>query len=402
MKYLTTLAILLLSILGFSQVKVTTLTKQFNGSGGVKIGPDGNVYIGDFGQSLGNSNGTQVWKMDLEGNLTVFARGLRGASGNDFDSKGNLFQANIAGGYISKITPDGKVTTFASTGITGPVGVVIDSSDNLYVCNCAGALANTIRKVTPQGQVSLFSSGMFNCPNGITIDNNNNLYVSNFGNGNVIKVDPNGNSSVLAFIPGGSNGHVSYSPTENVLYVASHGSHKIYRLTMDGKKEVLIGTGVRGNKDGGIDEATFSRPNGVAISMTGDTIFVNSSIPTQDNPSTGFRPLNPSVIRMITGVRALSNPTKNIVNTSSLKINIFPNPSNDHILLKFSLEKNQQVKIDLIDIQGRIIRRIQAADLNAGLQKITINTTDLKSGKYFIRLRSDEFEVSRAFVVMKK
>lgn len=194
----------------FAQITVNTVTDPFPASGGVKVGPDHNVYIGNYGDALPNANGSQIWVYEPStGILSEFANGLQGASGNAFDSQGNFFQSNIAGSYISKVTQEGFVSTFTSVGISSPVGIAIDEEDNLYVCNCGN---NTIRKVTPKAVSTQFSSGsLFACPNGITLDGSGNLYVSNFNNGNVIKINAGGYPSLFATIPGGNNGHLTYS-----------------------------------------------------------------------------------------------------------------------------------------------------------------------------------------------
>ncbi|MEM8907975.1 MAG: hypothetical protein AAGD05_09035 [Bacteroidota bacterium] len=250
-----------------AQIQVTTLTEEFPGSGGVLLDAQGNVYIANYGDGIQNANGSQIWRLTTDGNLGLYANGLSGASGNAFDSQGNIFQSNISSGVVSKVDPEGNVTTFATTGITCPVGINIDADDNLYVCNCCGIFGNTIRKVSPNGVSTVFAaSNLFNCPNGITRDNDDNLYISNFNNGAVIKVDPNGNASLLANIPGNNNGHLTYSPQLNQLIVTSHGSSRIYLLSLSGVVSLLAGNGQRGNDDGGVDEATFSRPNGIAAS----------------------------------------------------------------------------------------------------------------------------------------
>lgn len=64
-----------------------------------------------------------------------------GASGNTFDTHGNLFQSNIAGDRIDKVTPDGTRSVFAiGANISNAVGLAHDSSGNLYVSNCGDSL----------------------------------------------------------------------------------------------------------------------------------------------------------------------------------------------------------------------------------------------------------------------
>ena len=139
-----------ISILAHTQIMVQTITEEFEGSGGLNMGSDGKLYVANFGKSLDNGTGTEVWKIDYKngGQPELFAIGLNGASGNDFDSEGNLFQSSIAAGTVSKISPEGIVSFFATNGISCNVGINIDAEDNVYVCNCCGTNGNTIRKLT--------------------------------------------------------------------------------------------------------------------------------------------------------------------------------------------------------------------------------------------------------------
>lgn len=60
---LTGLLMLLPIALLEAQVTVSTVTPQaFNGSGGVVVNANGEVFVGDFGATLGNANGTTVKK----------------------------------------------------------------------------------------------------------------------------------------------------------------------------------------------------------------------------------------------------------------------------------------------------------------------------------------------------
>jgi len=166
----------------FSQINVRTISQPFNGSGGLSIDQMGNLYIGDFGDFLGDLDAdsvpNNVMKLDSELNLSVFSSEFTGASGNEFDSNGILYQADVRDNAIYRIV-NGSRELYHSKGLITPVGIAIDSKDNLYVCNCN---VNNIRKITPDGTSTIFSSKnkLLACPNGITIDENDNLYVVNF------------------------------------------------------------------------------------------------------------------------------------------------------------------------------------------------------------------------------
>ena len=204
---------------------VITLTNPFSASGGISIDATGVIYVANFGDALNNANGKIVYKVTDDGGVTAWASGLFGASGNEFDSQGNLFQSNIAGNRISKITPNGTVSTFTTTNIFNPVGVTVDNLDNVYTTNC-GDGGQRIIKTTPAGVSTIFAdNSLLFCPNGLTIDNDGNLYTVNFRNGLLLKITPDGVVSILANIPGANNGHVTFG--NDRLYVVGRGANRI-------------------------------------------------------------------------------------------------------------------------------------------------------------------------------
>lgn len=396
MKNKISLLLTCLPLLLLAQIEVTTVTESFNGSGGVKIGPDGKVYIADFGQSLSSSSGTQVWRYDpANGELEVFATGFTGASGNDFDSQGNLFQSNINIGAIKKVTPSGTVSTFVQNGLIAPVGIAIDADDNLFVCNCEGA---SISKISPSGVRTTFSSGQnFQCPNGLTMDGEGNLYASNFFNGNIIKISPNGTNTVFATVPGtpgvGYNGHIIYSTANDILYVASHGSSKIYSLTLQGELTAIAGSGIRGNQDGLAATATFSRPNGIAVSVSGDTLFVNSSIPLINGNG---NPLNPSILRMITGVNSLFTASlEQDLNIQDLVIS--PIPTSHYISIAFSLLEANDVTIEIYDLSGQKIATWIDETLAGGPHQFQRESIMMK-GIYTFKIKAGQQITAKRFI----
>jgi len=270
---------------------VSTLAELPAATGGVAVGPDGNIFVGDIGAAP-SRRGTTVYKVTPEGEVSVFAQAetLLGASGNAFDSKGNLYQSGLRSNRINKITPDGEVSVFATTGIIAPVGLVFDADDNLYVANCGG---RSVQKVTPEGESTMLASSntLFNCPNGIALDNDNNVYVANFSDGRVLKVTPEGEVSLFVTVPGNNNGHITFDGEK--FYVVGRGASNIYTLSLDGELEVFAGTTQRGRVDGPALEAKFSLPNDLSISPDGDILYVNEFASTTGTLN------QPSVLRKI-------------------------------------------------------------------------------------------------------
>ncbi|OEK02874.1 hypothetical protein BFP97_15670 [Roseivirga sp. 4D4] len=251
------------------------------GTGGLEVDNEGNIYCADFGQSLNSPPGTLVYKITPNGEASIFATGLVGASGNTFNADGTLlYQSNIQGGRVSTINSSGQVTTFVS-GMSSPVGVVFDSEGNLYVANCGD---NTIKKVTPEGEVSTFASGnLFACPNGITIDNDGNLYVANFSNASVVKIDTQGNPSVLATFTGNNNGHITFY--QGNLYVVARAANQVYRLDLEGNAELIVGSGTRGHDEGSAPQGSLSLPNDLEFSPDGRFLYINDSKPLTGTPA---------------------------------------------------------------------------------------------------------------------
>jgi len=381
MKKLLLIVLCVIYVKGFSQITVSTLTSEFNGAGGITLDNNGNLYIADFGDFLGgpDTDGipNNVMKLDTDLNLTVYADDFTGASGNEFGPDGFLYQADIRDNGVYKIV-NGSRELYASAGLVLPVGIAFDSSGNLYVCNCG---ANNIRKITPDGTSTVFSTGngLFACPNGMTIDEDDNLYVVNFSNPFVVKITPDGNATNIGST-GFGNGHVDYDVNTNNLYIASFGGNKIFALNLDNLENgvfEIAGTGVAGNDDGDAFSATFSAPNGIAVSSDGDSIFVNSSA-TLNNAN-----LNPQLVRVLTNVLSLSTNEYNLADN----FKAYPNPVND----VFSIELNQfgnleGLEVKIWDINGRTVMHRTDFDTNESI--LTLDLSSLNSGVYFYTIKS--------------
>ncbi len=358
----------------FAQITVTTITSEISGSGGLSLDTEGNLYIGDFGDTLGGPDPdgipNNILQLDTDLNLSIFATGFTGASGNGFDSNGILFQSDIRDNAIYKII-NGVRTFVTSDGIVSPVGIVFDSNDNFYVCNCGNG---TIQKVTPAGTSTVFASGsLFACPNGITVDEDDNLYVSNFSNTNIVKITPSGTATTIANTQtGDTNGHLDFDEISRNLYIASYAGQKIYSLNIDDPQiEVLVGTGTRGNTDGNADTATFSTPNGVAVSQTGDSIYINCAVPLSGTT------INPQVIRLISGV------TLSIEENARKKYHVktYPSPASNEITIQAILPIHiSEVTITIYNLQGKWVKE-EAMVSNSDLNSI-IPISDLAPGAY--------------------
>lgn len=236
----------------------------FGAVGGVAVDRLGYVYVANFRN--------EVFRYEPGGEITIFAEGLYGTSGNAIGPRGELYQSSFHGNYISRIERDGGITTVADSGLSGPVGLAIGADGQLYAVNCN---ANNVVEISPEGSVVVLATGhLFACPNGITRDDRGDLYVVNFGNTKIVRVTRDGNASEFADIPGaGGNAHIAFA--RDGFYVTKFRAHQLYRLDRDGTSRVIAGTGQKGVTNGPAHAASLSQPNGIAATTSGATLWVN-------------------------------------------------------------------------------------------------------------------------------
>ena len=138
----------------------------------------------------------EIDRVSPDGSVTTFATsGLNTALGLAFDATGSLFVANSGNSTIEKFARNGVGTVFASTGLNGPVGLAFDASGNLFVANSRD---NTIEKFAPNGVGTVFASTGLNGPLGLAFDASGNLFAANAGNNTIEKFAPNGADTVFA------------------------------------------------------------------------------------------------------------------------------------------------------------------------------------------------------------
>ena len=66
----------------------------------------------------------------------------------------------------------------------------------------------------------------------------------------------------------------------------------------------------------------------------------------------------------------------------------FPNPATNETNFKFSLAKNADVRVELVDMTGRNLRMLHNGSMTAGEHAIRIETADLAAGNYLVMVRT--------------
>ncbi len=69
---------------------------------------------------------------------------------------------------------------------------------------------------------------------------------------------------------------------------------------------------------------------------------------------------------------------------------VYPNPAQDNTMVEFSLEQNDQITVEVMDLNGKVVQQVYAGDLAMGTHRFPVNTAELSSGIYLVRLLTDE------------
>lgn len=79
-----------------------------------------------------------------------------------------------------------------------------------------------------------------------------------------------------------------------------------------------------------------------------------------------------------------------ITSNEELFISLYPNPVNNFAIIEIRCLSSENISIDLVNMQGAFLENIFNGKINSGENKIILNTKDLTSGIYFVRITSDK------------
>ena len=138
--------------------------------------------------------------------------------------------------------------------------------------------------------------------------------------------------------------------------------------------------------------------------------FGDGGTSTQANPSHNYNWSNPSSVPQYTVSLSITNDcgtgtTTSLIVPDVLGINenaaakgyvVFPNPTSDNWNIRFD-NNVENVSVDVIDVTGRIV--LQTANQNSN--SLTINTTNLPSGNYILKVTANEISTYSNAVISK-
>ncbi len=89
-----------------------------------------------------------------------------------------------------------------------------------------------------------------------------------------------------------------------------------------------------------------------------------------------------------------------VITNSHFELSVFPNPSADYLMLNFFSEKPANTIIELINLEGKIIKHYDEG-MTSGNHSVEINTSGISSGIYFLKVKSGSLLKSEKIVVIK-
>jgi len=103
-----------------------------------------------------------------------------------------------------------------------------------------------------------------------------------------------------------------------------------------------------------------------------------------------------AVFELATGVEDLE---------SGISMNVFPNPTTGMATIKYELEESMEISISVLNMMGQEIIRIPSSNAKqtAGIHNQVIDFTKegIASGVYLIKLKADEYEITRKLSILR-
>ena len=121
-----------------------------------------------------------------------------------------------------------------------------------------------------------------------------------------------------------------------------------------------------------------------------------------ENPD-GQTALVSPALQILTAVAA---PSGSQLPARSALAQNYPNPFNPSTTIRFQLDRGAPVRLQVIDVRGRVVRTLVNEARDAGWYQVRWNGTDeagqsVASGLYFYRLRAGEFEDQKKLLLVK-
>ena len=106
-----------------------------------------------------------------------------------------------------------------------------------------------------------------------------------------------------------------------------------------------------------------------------------------DNVYTSSQQLTPAVVSSTNEITTEANAF------------VFPNPSNNNVMVSFNNPNKQLVSIQLYSLEGKLIKTLDSATLPEGNYSSSYSTTDLESGTYLLKISGESININKQLMI---
>lgn len=346
-----------------------------------------------------NSNGTRDNTFGTQGVFSLKPSDLEPDSGSifdfDLDSQGNIYAylsyetdgtstSPLIQASIIKIAPNGVLASnFGTSGV-----VKVNSiADNQVIASGFALQSNGKIHVA-----YITRDSNDNEENFVLGYNNNGTLDNTFGTSGKLSVYKNTSTKPI------------YKELQSIKLMPGNGKLLLNFLGYDDDKEVEFLNVVRYSNTGVLDN-TFGKSGEISIANDSLSYYGNKMLVQENNNAIfllaqGETDEEDDYIHFVKILNPFGVGVQTIEAVSEM--NVFPTQINDMINIEFELKKEENLSVDLIDIQGRVIQNFaQNQYFSKGEQLQTYQVpTSLSKGIYFVVL-SDEAGAMRSFKVVK-
>jgi hypothetical protein len=97
------------------------------------------------------------------------------------------------------------------------------------------------------------------------------------------------------------------------------------------------------------------------------------------------------------GIRVIAS----VDNSAKFLLNIFPNPlSGPYIYLDFLLNEDAVLRIELFNIEGKLVQQIQSAKFLRGMHSVSLEKNSIIPGKYFLKVSGNGISETKPLIVL--
>ncbi|MFL5729683.1 MAG: polysaccharide deacetylase family protein [Cytophagaceae bacterium] len=125
--------------------------------------------------------------------------------------------------------------------------------------------------------------------------------------------------------------------------------------------------------------------NNISFSRSNDTLKFNAV------PDAGMIYLNKATVA--TGIHSNQQDFELAGN--------FPNPASENTRIHYSLYTDAHIKIDILNLNGDLIKAVEETEQAQGSYEVTVNTSDLRPGVYVYRLTANNFTDTARLTIIR-